>query len=116
MLVVSARALGASVAPSEALAQTPPMGWNSFDSYGVYLHEQAAHANLEAMAEKLLPFGYEYFVIDNGWFGEYTLQEGTIFQQKNMRMIFGLMNTDIFYLPKFIFLMVFSRLPKGVMS
>ena len=52
-----------------------------------------AALNLEAMAEKLLPYGYEYFVIDNGWFGEYTLQEGTIFQQKNMRMIFGLMNT-----------------------
>ena len=79
ILVVSIRALTASAATSEALAQTPPMGWNSFDSYGVYLHEQAALANLEAMAEKLLPYGYEYFVIDNGWFGEYTLQEGTIF-------------------------------------
>lgn len=59
------------------LAQTPPLGWNSFDSYGVYLHEKAAFANLEAMAEKLAPHGYEYFVIDNGWFGEYRLQEGT---------------------------------------
>lgn len=55
------------------------MGWNSFDSYGVYLHEEAALANLEAMAEKLKPHGYEYFVIDNGWFGEYELQEGTLF-------------------------------------
>ena len=61
------------------LASSPPMGWNSFDSYGVYLHEQAAFDNLEAMAEKLKPHGYEYFVIDNGWFGEYALQEGTIF-------------------------------------
>ena len=42
------------------LAQTPPMGWNSFDSYGVYLHEEAAMANLEAFAEKLKPHGYEY--------------------------------------------------------
>ena len=79
MFVLSVRALTASAATNEALAQTPPMGWNSFDSYGVYLHEQAALANLEAMAEKLLPYGYDYFVIDNGWFGEYTLQEGTIF-------------------------------------
>ena len=45
MFVLSARALTASVATSEALAQTPPMGWNSFDSYGVYLHEQAALGN-----------------------------------------------------------------------
>ena len=79
MFVLSVRALIASPAADEGLAQTPPMGWNSFDSYGVYLHEQAALANLEAMAEKLLPHGYEYFVIDNGWFGEYTLQKDTIF-------------------------------------
>ncbi|MEC7487101.1 MAG: glycoside hydrolase family 27 protein [Verrucomicrobiota bacterium] len=62
-----------------SLAQAPPLGWNSFDSYGVYLHERAAIANLEAMAAKLKPHGYEYFVIDNGWFGEYALQAGTIF-------------------------------------
>lgn len=34
-------------------------------------------ANVEAMASKLRPFGYEYFVIDNGWFGEYELVPGT---------------------------------------
>ena len=33
------------------LALTPPMGWNSFDSYGVFLHEDAAISNLGAMAE-----------------------------------------------------------------
>ena len=62
-----------------AEAPTPPMGWNSFDSYGVYLHEEAALANIDAMAEKLKPHGYEFFVVDNGWFGEYQLQEGTMF-------------------------------------
>ncbi|SNR54269.1 Melibiase [Lutibacter agarilyticus] len=61
------------------LAQTPPMGWNSFDSYGVYLYEEAAFANLEAFAKKLKPHGYEYFVIDAGWFGEFKLQEGTLY-------------------------------------
>ena len=60
------------------LAPTPPLGWNSFDSYGVYLHEEAGLANLEAMAELLQPYGYEYFVIDNGWFGEYELKEGSL--------------------------------------
>lgn len=66
-----------ATADSVSLAQAPPMGWNSFDSYGVYLYEEAAYKNLEVMAEKLKPFGYEYFVVDNGWFGEYNLQEGT---------------------------------------
>lgn len=59
------------------LCPSPPMGWNSFDSYGVYLSETAATANLEAMAVKLKPFGYEYFVIDLGWYGEYKLVPGT---------------------------------------
>ena len=45
----------------------------------MYLHEDAAYANLETMAAKLKPHGYEYFVIDNGWFGEYALQAGSLF-------------------------------------
>ena len=53
------------------------MGWNSFDSYGVYLHEEAAKANLEALARDFRPHGYDTFVVDNGWFGEYELVEGT---------------------------------------
>ncbi len=57
----------------------PPMGWNSFDSYGVYLHEKAAFQNLNAMAKKLKPYGYNYFVIDNGWFGEYKMEPGTLY-------------------------------------
>lgn len=63
--------------PIQQRAPRPPLGWNSFDSYGVYLPEDAAMANLEAMAKKLKPSGYEYFVIDNGWFGEYKLHPGT---------------------------------------
>jgi len=66
-------------ADTEILAAKPPLGWNSFDSYGVYLHEKAAAANIEAMAAKLKPFGYEFFVIDNGWFGEYKLRPNSLF-------------------------------------
>jgi len=64
---------------SSTIAEKPPMGWNSFDSYGVYLHEQAAIANIDAFAEKLQPHGYEYFVIDAGWFGEFKLRPGTLY-------------------------------------
>lgn len=86
------------------LAQTPPMGWNSFDSYGVYLHEEAAIANLEAFAEKLKPHGYEYYVIDAGWFGEFKLQEGTIYPaEKHAEKLnfneFGLLQPSKTYFP-----------------
>jgi len=76
---LSATALRSAVKTTAILAAKPPMGWNSFDSYGVYLHEKAALANLEAMAKKLKPFGYEYFVIDNGWFGEYKLRPAGLY-------------------------------------
>lgn len=59
------------------LAAKPPLGWNSFNSYGVYLYHDAAIANLDAMAAKLKPHGYEYFVIDAGWYAEYKLVPGT---------------------------------------
>ena len=57
----------------------PPMGWNSYDSYGVYLYEEAAKRNIEELAKRYKPFGYEYFVIDAGWFGEFKLCPGTNF-------------------------------------
>lgn len=70
------------LAAAQELAPKPPLGWNSFDSYGVYLHEQAAHQNLEAFIEKLQPHGYEYFVIDAGWFGEFQLVPGTLYPKE----------------------------------
>jgi len=79
LLLLLADGLCAEQPVSQPLAQKPPMGWNSFDSYGVYLHEEAAKENLEAMARHLKPYGYEYFVIDNGWFGEYKLKPGTLY-------------------------------------
>lgn len=61
----------------------PPLGWNSFDSFGGYLHEEAAFAQLEAFAEKLAPHGYEYFVVDIGWYGEYERVPGTMYPSPN---------------------------------
>ena len=52
------------------LAATPPMGWNSWDSYGRTLNEAAIKANARWMARRLKPFGWEYVVIDEGWYLE----------------------------------------------
>jgi alpha-galactosidase len=64
---------------SQVKISTPPMGWNSFDSYGVYLHHEAATRNIDEMAARYLKFGYNYFTIDAGWYGEYKLKQGTFF-------------------------------------
>jgi len=59
-------------------APTPPMGWNSYDSYGTYCHEQACFDNLKTFVEVFKPLGYEYFVIDGGWYIEYETVPGTL--------------------------------------
>ncbi|MBO3085993.1 glycoside hydrolase family 27 protein [Cellulomonas fengjieae] len=45
----------------------PPMGWNSWDSYGTSVTEQEVLANAEFMAEHLLPFGWDTVVVDIDW-------------------------------------------------
>ncbi len=52
----------------KVLAQTPPMGWNSWDSYGLRIDEQQFRDNVEALATKLKASGYTYAVIDEGWY------------------------------------------------
>ena len=51
-----------------ALAPTPPMGWNSWDSFGPTITEAAARANAAIMARELLPHGYNTFTIDIQWY------------------------------------------------
>lgn len=51
-------------------AQTPPMGWNSWDCYGPTVTEAEVKANADYMAEKLKQHGWEYIVVDIRWFVE----------------------------------------------
>ena len=55
-------------AQSATVAQTPPMGWNSWDSYGLTITEAQFRANVDVLTNKLKPFGWQYAVIDEGWF------------------------------------------------
>src|SRR6185312_11853711 len=52
----------------KVIAPTPPMGWNSWDSYGLRIDEQQFRDNAEVLATKLKPSGYSYAVIDEGWY------------------------------------------------
>ena len=49
-------------------AQTPPMGWNSWDCYGPTVTEAEVKANTDYMAEKLKQHRWEYIVVDIRWF------------------------------------------------
>src|SRR5258707_3618699 len=64
------------------LADTPPMGWNSWDSYGTTVDEAAVKANADWMAKHLKPFGWKYIVVDMEWFVTNPVAEGNSKQFK----------------------------------
>jgi len=59
------------VGGDDALALTPPMGWNSWNAFGASVNDEQVRAAADAMVEKgLAAHGYQYIVIDDGWEGE----------------------------------------------
>ncbi len=50
------------------LAQTPPMGWNSWDCYGPTVREDEVRANADYMAAHLARHGWDTIVVDIQWY------------------------------------------------
>lgn len=47
---------------------TPPMGWNSWDCFGVNVTEQEVKENALYVAQHLKQYGWEYIVVDLDWY------------------------------------------------
>ncbi len=75
-----------------AFAKTPPMGWNSYDYYDTGVTEADVRKNAAVLAEKLLPFGWEYVVVDIQW---YASNPGAQ-REKYQYVPFGQLNLDGF--------------------
>jgi alpha-galactosidase len=58
------------------LAGTPPMGWNSWDGYGITINEAQFKANAIWFSEHLKSYGWQYVVIDMEWFVKNPVPEG----------------------------------------
>lgn len=52
---------------AQSAAQTPPMGWNSYNCYGSAVHENEVKANAAYVAKNLKQFGWQYIVVDFLW-------------------------------------------------
>ena len=53
------------------IAETPPMGWNSWNKFACNINEQVIRAAADAMVSSgMKDAGYEYIVIDDCWHGE----------------------------------------------
>lgn len=61
-------AISAAAQTAATLAPTPPMGWNSWDSYGLTVTEAEFKANVAWLHEHLQPYGWQYVVVDEGWY------------------------------------------------
>ena len=56
------------VSAQSSPAPTPPMGWNSWDSYGTTVREDQVKANADWMAAHLAKYGWQYIVVDIQWY------------------------------------------------
>ena len=56
------------LAQNSSLAPAPPMGWNSWDSYGTTVNEDQVKANADVMARDLAKHGWQYVVVDIQWY------------------------------------------------
>ncbi len=64
----AALASAPKTASRTSLAPTPPMGWNSWNSFATTISEAQALENARIMAQKLLPSGYDIFTVDIQWY------------------------------------------------
>jgi alpha-galactosidase len=53
---------------AQIVAPTPPLGWNSWDSYGTTVREDQVKANADVMARELARHGWQYIVVDIQWY------------------------------------------------
>ena len=67
ILFVILIAIFASSLRAQPAAQTPPMGWNSYNCFGSAVHEDEVKENADYMATHLKRFGWQYIVVDFLW-------------------------------------------------
>jgi alpha-galactosidase len=66
-----------------SIASTPPMGWNSWDAYGLTIDEAQFRDNVKVLAG-MKQYGWQYAVIDEGWymrdpFADSTAKQGYLY-------------------------------------
>lgn len=63
----------------DELALTPPMGWNSWNCWGLAVDDQKVRAAADAMRESgLIDYGWQYINIDDGWEADKRTDEGEL--------------------------------------
>jgi len=62
------------------LALTPPMGWNSWNTFATEINEKLIKETVNAIVESgLLEAGFEYLVLDDGWMAMQRDEDGKLY-------------------------------------
>jgi len=71
----------AATIKSDGLAQTPPMGWNSWNAFGKEVSEEVIKQTADVMVSSgLKDLGYEYIVMDDFWHGGRDSVSGLLYE------------------------------------
>lgn len=72
LVLMMAISFPASAQKSQKLALTPPMGWNSWNTFGTHINEKLIKEIANAMVSSgMRDAGYKYIIIDDGWEAPY---------------------------------------------
>lgn len=64
----------------ENLALTPPLGWNSWNTFATDINEDLIKETVDAIVESgLKDAGYEYVVLDDGWMARQRDENGKLY-------------------------------------
>ena len=67
-IIAASKKHGPKITHGADVAQTPPMGWNSYDTFGDSVNESETLANARWMKAHLLRDGWDTIVIDFRWY------------------------------------------------
>ena len=75
----------------DTIALTPPMGWNSWNCWGLEVSQEKVLASAEAMISSgLADYGYCYIVIDDAWQGPERESDGRLLPNERFPDMAGL--------------------------
>ena len=77
LVVIATNAFGQK---NENLALTPPLGWNSWNTFATDINEDLIKETVDAIVEHgLKDAGYEYVVLDDGWMAKQRDENGKLY-------------------------------------
>ena len=75
------------------IGQTPPMGWNSWNCWGLTVTQEKVMASTQALIDKgLVDYGYSYINIDDGWEAPKRNADGTLDANEKFPSMKGLVD------------------------